>query len=124
MTWQPDETVCVYAIHPPAQDRLAGVIAEMQILGAPIIEVVDCGDHYQALEGSHRLAAAAALGLVPILTIHQPSTMIDITRFDWYQAGPENWAGTEYSASDIVGELFSPPIAVPYDFTVTARDPD
>ena len=72
----------IYAIHTPDADKLAGVIAEMRVMGAPKIEVVDCGDYYMALEGSHRLAAAAALGLMPVLTIHEQEDTLDITRFD------------------------------------------
>jgi hypothetical protein len=106
----------IYAIHQPDADKLSQVISEMRTLGAPTIEVVDCGDYFQALEGSHRLAAAAELGLEPILTIHEQDDMIDISRFDWYQANPENWAGTEYAAAEIAGELFSPNQARPYRF--------
>ncbi len=60
----------------------------MCVLGAPKIEVVDCGDHYQALEGSHRLAAAAVLDLAPELIIRE----------------------------QIAGEVFSARQAVPYQF--------
>lgn len=37
--------------------------------GTPTIRVVDCGDHHRAVEGSHRLAIAARLGLTPNLEI-------------------------------------------------------
>ena len=60
----------IYAIHAPEGAKLMQVIAEMKVMGAPTIQVVDCGDHYMALEGSHRLAAAHALGLTPVLMIH------------------------------------------------------
>lgn len=106
----------IYAIHQPNADKLQAVIAEMLTLGAPTIEVVDCGDYFQALEGSHRLAAAAELGIEPILTIHAQDEMLDISRFDWYQADPQNWAGTEYSAGEVAGELFSPRQAVSYSY--------
>lgn len=106
----------IYAIHQPDADKLASVIAEMRILGAPTIEVVDCGDYYQALEGSHRLAAAAELGIEPILTVYAQDEVVDISNFDWYQASPQNWAETEYSAGEIAGEIFSPQQAVMYSF--------
>ena len=55
----------IYALNHTTANHLAAVTAEMETLGAPTIRVVDCGDHYIALEGSHRLAAAHALGLEP-----------------------------------------------------------
>lgn len=46
-------------------DKLAAVTAEMQTLGAPTIKAVNCGEYFVALEGSHRIRAARALGLTP-----------------------------------------------------------
>lgn len=60
-----DDRVYVYAPCDVRPDRLAEVVAEMRSLGAPTIRVWWAGDHWRALEGSHRLAAAHALGLVP-----------------------------------------------------------
>lgn len=59
----------IYTIHQPRVDHLADVIAEMQTKGSPTIRVVDCGDHYEAIEGTHRLFAAAKLDLPVILDI-------------------------------------------------------
>jgi hypothetical protein len=106
----------IYAIHKPDAEKLQSVISEMRTLGAPTIEVVDCGEYFQALEGSHRLAAAAELGLEPVLTVHEQDDMIDITRFDWYQEDPQNWAETEYMAGEVAGEIFSPRYARSYSF--------
>ena len=55
----------VYAINSASPAHLATVIEEMKKLGAPKIKAVWCGDHYRAVEGSHRLAACAALDLTP-----------------------------------------------------------
>ena len=104
----------IYAIHDIEQDKLDRVIAEMRTMGAPTIKVVDCGDHYMALEGSHRLAAAHALDLTPELEILEQDDEIEITGFDWYEAC--NWAETVYPAGEVAGELFSPAQAVPYRF--------
>lgn len=52
-------------------DHLTAVTAEMRTLGAPIIRAV-CADGdglYVALEGSHRIRAASALGLVPTIDL-------------------------------------------------------
>lgn len=103
----------IYAIHAPQPAHLEAVKAEMQRLGAPRIEVVDCGDHYFALEGSHRLAAAAALGLSPELVVREQDEMIEITGYDWFE--PMNWAETVYPAGEVAGELYSPR-AVAYSF--------
>jgi hypothetical protein len=104
----------IYAIHAPFADRLEAVKAEMETLGAPKIRVVDCGDYYMALEGSHRLAAAAALGLTPELIVFEQGDTLDISQFDWFDAG--NWAGTEYAAGEVAGELYSPWHARDYSF--------
>ena len=104
----------IYAIHAPTPNRLAVVTAEMQTMGAPTIEVVDCGDYYQALEGSHRLAAAHSLGLTPTLVVREQDEMLDITGYDWFEA--QNWAETKYTAGEVAGEVFSSTQAVPYSF--------
>jgi len=95
----------IYAIHGTDPDKLAQVIDEMRSLGAPTIEVVDCGDYMQALEGSHRLAAASALGLMPAMIIHEQGETLDVTGYDWFDEA--NWSGQEYTAGEVAGELFS-----------------
>lgn len=44
-------------------DHLAAVSAEMEVLGAPTIKAIDCGEYFVALEGAHRIRAAQQLGL-------------------------------------------------------------
>lgn len=56
--------VYVIAIHAAEPAKLAEVKSEMARLGAPKVRVIAYGDNqYLALEGSHRLAAAAELGM-------------------------------------------------------------
>jgi hypothetical protein len=57
----------VIAINKTDDAHLAAVTAEMRTLGAPTIRCIrdDAQGVVLALEGSHRLAAAAALGLTP-----------------------------------------------------------
>lgn len=98
--------VMVYAIHAPDSDHLVQVAREMQAMGAPRIEVIDCGDYYMAMEGSHRLAAAAELGLSPEFVVYAQDDLIDVTRYDWYDSA--NWAESHYSAGEVAGELYSP----------------
>jgi len=59
----------IYAINKADPKHLDEVIAQMQVLGAPTVKAVWCGDCYRAVEGSHRLAAASKLGLTPILDV-------------------------------------------------------
>jgi len=104
----------IYAIHAPRADHLEAVKADMAKLGAPTIRCVDCGDHLMALEGSHRLAAAHALGLTPEFVVLAQDDEINIAGEDWYDAA--NWGGDTYPAGEVAGELFSAQQAVPYTF--------
>lgn len=97
--------IMVYAIHAPDAAKLDVVKAEMLTLGPPTIRVVDCGDYYMALEGSHRLAAAADLDITPDFVVFAQDDMIDVTAHDWYEVA--NWGGTEYPAGEVAGELYS-----------------
>jgi hypothetical protein len=49
------------------KDHLKDVKTQMLVLGAPVIHAVwmECYGHWVALEGCHRLRAAAELGLAP-----------------------------------------------------------
>lgn len=101
----------IYAIHGVDDDHLAEVVAEMRRLGAPTIRVVDCGDHYQALEGSHRLAAAAELGLVPNLDVLEQDDLVPADSLDWADNLAE---GQSYTAGELAGEAYSAWQAVSY----------
>lgn len=57
----------ISAINKTDADHLVEVIEEMKVLGAPVIRVYDNGDEIVALEGSHRLAAAAALEMTTVI---------------------------------------------------------
>jgi hypothetical protein len=91
----------LYLIHTVDPAKLATVKAEMLTLGAPTIRVVDCGDHYMAIEGCHRLVAAAELGITPILDVLGQDDMIEANSLDIdaFQAGET------YTAGEIAGEL-------------------
>jgi hypothetical protein len=98
----------LYAIHAVDQDKLAEVVAEMRSLGAPKIRVVDCGDYLMALEGTHRLAACAALGLAPELDVLAQDEMVAADSLDWQDLE----AGEQYTAGELAGEVFSPSCGV------------
>lgn len=71
-------------------DHFELVKAEMQVLGAPTVKVIDCGEHYVALEGAHRLRAAAELDLIPVLDMveYDPDAETDDVVPGSYQ---DNW---------------------------------
>ncbi len=46
--------------------------------GPPTIRVVDCGDCYMAIEGCHRLIAAAELGIAPILNVLSQEDLVEV----------------------------------------------
>lgn len=79
----------VIAINRPDPAHLAAVIADMRRLGVPTLRAVR--DETQgiilALEGSHRLAAAAALGLTPKLDILSPDTLITCAELGYDDSG-------------------------------------
>ena len=90
-------------IHGINETYLAAVMATMRTLGAPTVRVVDCGDHYVAVEGTHRIEAAARLGLAPVLDVLEQDTLVqaDSLDLDWLQAGES------YTAGEIAGEVYT-----------------
>lgn len=63
----------VFAKHEPyTNGHLGKVFDEMAAQGAPTIRVIESDGVYYALEGSHRLAAAHALGIEPKLVVQMP----------------------------------------------------
>lgn len=109
----------VYLIHEIDAAKLESVKVEMTRLGRPTIRVVDCGDHLMAIEGTHRLAAAADLGIVPDLTILEQDDLIDADSLDvdhYFQRGET------YTAGEIAGELYnvhSVPLTINDDGTLS-----
>jgi hypothetical protein len=62
------EMVHITPCNTACPDHLAKVVTEMVAMGAPIIRIVQVdGADWQAVDGSHRLAAAAQLGIEPVL---------------------------------------------------------
>lgn len=63
-------------------DHLAEVAAEMDALGSPEIRIVDCGDWWCAIEGSHRIAAAFASGIVPTWVELEQDDRVEVDSLD------------------------------------------
>ena len=96
--------ITVYTIHEAEPEHLARVTEEMRVLGAPRIRVVDCGDHFFALEGTHRLHAAAALNLTPEFDVLDQDALVDADSLDWQDLQ----RGEQYTAGELVAEAYSP----------------
>ncbi len=69
----------IYTMHGHNNRRVAEVMAEMEKLGTPSIRVVDCGDHYMAIEGTHRMEAACRLGIAPNLIVLDQDELVELT---------------------------------------------
>lgn len=66
----------VRAKHPPYDDgHLGEVVNDMRVAGPPTIRVVRFNGELYATEGSHRLAAASYLGVIPKVWIDE--TIVD-----------------------------------------------
>jgi hypothetical protein len=72
----------IIALHAIKQDKLETVKTEMLRLGAPTIRCVEDGNGLWAVEGTHRLAAAAALGLTPVVEILDGDDETEIQHLD------------------------------------------
>lgn len=94
----------LYTLHAVDQTKLAGVVAEMAVLGSPTIRVVDCGDYLMALEGVHRIAAAAQLGVALTLKVLGQDDLVAADSLDWQDL----CAGESYTAGELAGEAYSP----------------
>jgi hypothetical protein len=93
----------LYTIHGFNEAHVEAVMAEMRTLGAPTIRVVDCTDHYMAIEGTHRLEAAARLGLSPNLAVLDQDETIEIDSLDIDGLETDR----PYTAGEIAAEVYS-----------------
>lgn len=110
----------LYTIHAVDQVKLAGVVAEMAVMGSPKIRAVDCGDYLMALEGVHRIAAAAQLGIALDLEILDQDELVAADSLDWQDLQ----RGESYTAGELAGEAYSPSCGIYHlndDDTVEAK---
>jgi hypothetical protein len=94
----------LYTPHGHNAAKVRRVMTEMRRLGAPEIRVVDCGDHYYAIEGVHRLAAAARLGVAPKLIVLDQDDELDLSTLDVDLIEPPEGGIT---AGELVAQLTS-----------------
>lgn len=73
----------IYAKHEPywSTGHLGDVVEEMKTQGSPTIRVSDFKGKLCALEGSHRLASAYHLGIIPKIVIQEEETDLTTTEF-------------------------------------------
>ena len=64
------------------QDHLEAVANQMSELGSPTIRVIDGGDHYIAIEGSHRLRAAEQTDTPVMFDVLDEDGEIDLETLD------------------------------------------
>ena len=109
----------LYTIHPTDAKKLQEVIAQMSILGSPTIRAVECSDYLMALEGTHRIAAAAVLSLPINLVILEQYDIVQSDSLDWQDLEP----GESYTAGFLAGEAFNRTSGIYHlqnDYTVEA----
>jgi hypothetical protein len=94
----------LYTIHGIDPAKVERIKAEMAILGAPVVRVVNCGDYLMALEATHRIAAATELGIAPVLCELEQDDLVESDSLDW----PCLCTGQRYTAGELAGEAFSP----------------
>lgn len=112
------------APHPcTTEERLADVKSKMLTLGPPPIHVVECDDCYMAIEGSHRLRAAADLGIAPILKAHSRDALIVVDEglvSDDFELG-KNYLGRAF-VDAYWSDDFNPIMTINADGTLTIVD--
>lgn len=101
-------TTALYAMHKTDEAKVLAVMDEMRNLGAPKIRVVDMGDHYQAIEGCHRIEAASRLGLELDLEILDAEEIVSADSLDLQDLRKDATAG------EIAELVFDARQAVPY----------
>jgi hypothetical protein len=89
-------------------DHLEAVKADMAELGAPKIRVIDGGDQYFAIEGTHRLRAAEETGTPVILDVLDADGTIDLDSLDY---DCEGWFEDEKTipVADFIAWFTRPP---------------
>jgi ParB-like nuclease domain len=108
----------LYLVHATSNEKVEQVMAEMRKLGSPRVRVVDCGDHYMAIEGCHRLTAAARLGVRPDLVVLAPGDLVEVASLDTDYFDPAK----RLSAGEIVREYrrgYNPVLIINYDGTLS-----
>jgi hypothetical protein len=69
-------------IHPAYDEKKLEAMKAIGLENLPPVRVVDCGNHYMAIEGSHRLTVAADLRIQPRLIVLAEDDLVDLGTTD------------------------------------------
>jgi len=92
----------LHALHSVDFDHLEAVKKQMVEFGQPTIRVVDCGDYYKAIEGTHRLQAAAELGIAINFVVLEQDDEVNSNTLDWQDLDDD----TVYNAGELAAQGF------------------
>lgn len=98
----------VVSLHGVNAVRLAEVVAEMRRLGPPTVRCVEVAGVLYAVEGTHRLAAAQALGVEPeMMVLDRAGAVPDDLDIEDIPAGSPLQDLIDYVASGDHGPVYS-----------------
>lgn len=88
-------------LHKTDETHLAEVITQMETLGAPTLKAVylDAYNAYMLLEGTHRLAAALALGLTPVIET------VDVDLDDAVEVHVSDWDSNGWTIEHLIDDI-------------------
>ena len=93
----------IYAMRAASPEYLNEVVEKMQTLGTPEIKAVFDGEAYWSLKGSHRIAAAEKLGLIPRIVEVSLEDEVLNEDIETDKLTP----GKTYTAKEICDEVYS-----------------
>jgi ParB-like chromosome segregation protein Spo0J len=89
------------------EEKLESVKTKMRKVGPPIIRVVSYPDYYMAIEGCHRLTAAAELGFAPVLVVLATNDPVQVASLDSDFFGDAQFVGAGEAASGFYSAEFN-----------------
>jgi hypothetical protein len=88
-------------------EKLEIVKTEMRRRGVPTIRVVRYPNYYMAIEGCHRLTAAAELGFAPVLVVLAANELVEVASLDSDFFGDEKFVLAGEAADTFHSDLNS-----------------
>jgi hypothetical protein len=100
------------------EQKLESIKAEMRKVGPPTIRVVRYSGYYMAIEGCHRLTAAAELGFIPVLVVLAETDFVEAASLDSDYFGDKEFVRAGEAAEAFYSE-FNPVLVVNSDGTLS-----
>src|SRR5258708_36023041 len=114
------DTIPLRIPHPAYDEqKLKSVKAEMRKVGPPIIRVARYRDYYMAIEGCHRLTAAAELGFAPVLVVLATNESVEVASLDSDFFGDAKFVLAGEVADRFYSARFNQVFAINSDGTLT-----